>query len=405
MSSSIDKFNQSSKNTDRVIIFDTTLRDGEQSPGFSMTRAEKITMAIQLERLGVDVIEAGFPVSSPGDWQSVNEIAKTVKNAKIAGLARSKKGDIDAAASAIEPASQKRIHTFISTSDLHMAAKLQMDRDRVLEEISQSVRYARNFTDDVEWSAEDASRTDLDFLCRCVDAAIHAGATTINLPDTVGYAMPHDYAHMFNHVITAVTNSDKAVFSVHCHNDLGMAVANTLAGVHAGARQIECTINGIGERAGNAALEEIVMAIKTRRDVNPFRMHINTQEIMRTSQCLEHITGVGVQPNKAIVGKNAFAHEAGIHQDGMLKDRMTYEIMTPESVGVVGSSLVIGKHSGRNAVDDKLKQLGFADIGKDVLQGVFNEVKTFADEYKIVPDEQIVAIAQQFRLRRQAAPI
>lgn len=378
---------------DQIIIFDTTLRDGEQSPGFSMNTQDKITMAMQLETLGVDVMEAGFPAASPDDWNAVHEISKIVKNSTIAGLCRSRPEDIEAVVSATAPAARRRIHTFIATSDLHMQVKLGMTRETVLNEIARSVTQARNATDDVEWSAEDASRSDIDFLCQAVETAIAAGARTINLPDTVGYADPDDYADMFIQIMNRVPNSDQAIFSAHCHNDRGMAVANSLAAVKAGVRQIECTINGIGERAGNAALEEIVMAMASRPDKYPHPNRIVTPEIMRTSKMLEHITGIGVQPNKAIVGANAFAHEAGIHQDGMIKNRMTYEIMTPESVGADGSSLVIGKHSGRAAIAQKLEHLGFFDIDPDCVRGIFNAVKDYADRYKVVPDAMIGDIA------------
>ncbi len=375
-----------------VIIFDTTLRDGEQSPGFSMNIDEKLRMAEALAALGVDVLEAGFPIASPGDFESVLRIAQTIKGPVITGLARSGSSDIIRAGEAIRPAERKRIHTFISTSPLHMKQKLRMEPEAVLEAVTASVTLARNFTDDVEWSAEDGTRTEIDFLCRCVEAAIKAGATTINIPDTVGYAMPEDITRMFTTVRERVPGADQVIFSTHCHNDLGLAVANTLAAVRAGVRQIECTINGIGERAGNASLEEIVMAIRTRPDANPYKNNIETTRLLRTSKLLATITGFDVQPNKAIVGRNAFAHESGIHQDGMLKDAGTYEIMTPESVGWQKTSLVMGKHSGRAAFRDKLNALGYGDIGDNALNDAFARFKVLADRKKIVYDEDIVAL-------------
>jgi 2-isopropylmalate synthase len=376
----------------RVIIFDTTLRDGEQSPGFSMNLDEKLRMAETLAELGVDVLEAGFPVASPGDFEAVNRIAQSIKGPVICGLARSAPADITRAGEAIRPAERKRIHTFISTSPLHMKYKLRMEPDAVLEAVIASVTLARNFTDDVEWSAEDGTRTDMDFLLRCVEAAIKAGATTINIPDTVGYAVPEDMTRIFTTVREKVPGADTVIFSSHCHNDLGLAVANTLAGVRAGARQIECTINGIGERAGNASLEEVVMAIRTRPDANPYHHNIETTRILRTSKLLATITGFDVQPNKAIVGRNAFAHESGIHQDGMLKNAATYEIMTPESVGWQKTSLVMGKHSGRAAFRDKLNAMGYGDIGDNALNDAFRRFKDLADRKKIVYDEDIVAL-------------
>ena len=376
----------------RVIIFDTTLRDGEQSPGFSMNIDEKIRMAEALASLGVDVLEAGFPAASPGDFEAVSRIARETKGLVITGLARSSANDITRAGEAIRQAERKRIHTFISTSPLHMKYKLRMEPEAVLEAVTSSVTLARSFTDDVEWSAEDGTRTDIEFLFRCVEAAIKAGATTINIPDTVGYAVPDDMTRIFSAVRANVPGADQVVLSTHCHNDLGLGVANTLAGVRAGARQIECTINGIGERAGNAALEEIVMAIRTRPDANPFSHGIETTKILRTSKLLASITGFDVQPNKAIVGRNAFAHESGIHQDGMLKNAATYEIMTPESVGWQKTSLVMGKHSGRAAFRDKLNALGYGDIGDNALNDAFRRFKDLADRKKIVYDEDIVAL-------------
>lgn len=377
--------------TPRLVIFDTTLRDGEQSPGCSMNIDEKIKIAKILDRMGVDVIEAGFPIASQGDFDSVSRVAEVVENATVAGLCRARKGDIDAAAEALKKAKRSRIHTFISTSDLHMKYKLQMSPEAVLDAIAESVSTARNHTDDVEWSAEDGSRTDHDFLCKAVETAIKAGATTINIPDTVGYAMPEDYGDLFSMLIERVPNSDKAIFSVHCHNDLGMAVANSLAGVRNGARQVECTINGIGERAGNAALEEIVMAIRTRPDSLDYETGIDTTFITKASRTLSSVTGFSVQPNKAIVGANAFAHESGIHQDGVLKNAQTYEIMTPESVGLKRSKLVLGKHSGRHALKSKLEDLGY-ELGDNELNDVFVRFKDLADRKKDVFDEDLIAL-------------
>lgn len=378
---------------DRVIIFDTTLRDGEQSPGCSMHLEEKLRIARLLDTMGVDVIEAGFPIASRGDFEAVQAIAGMVQNAVVCGLSRAKAADIEASGEALKGASRRRIHTFISTSDLHIRHKLQMTHDAVLEAIHESVSTARRFTDDVEWSAEDGSRTDNDFLCRAVETAIKAGATTINIPDTVGYALPDDYAARFRMLIERVPNIDKAVLSVHCHNDLGLAVANSLAGITAGARQVECTINGIGERAGNAALEEVVMAIRTRHDSLPFETGIDTQMIAKASRTLSTVTGFTVQPNKAIVGANAFAHESGIHQDGMLKNSQTYEIMTPESVGVTKSNLVLGKHSGRHALKKKLEDLGYT-LGDNALNDLFQRFKDLADRKKAVYDEDLIALAE-----------
>ena len=324
----------------RIVIFDTTLRDGEQSPGASMNLDEKLRIAEVLEGMGVDVIEAGFPIASDGDFEAVNEIAKMVKNSTVCGLARATKIDIDRCAEAVKPAKRPRIHTFIATSPLHMEFKLQMEPDEVLAKVIESVTHARSFTDDVEWSAEDATRTEHDFLCRCVEAAIDAGAGTVNIPDTVGYTVPEEFTGLIEMLIDRVPNIDKAVVSVHCHNDLGLGVANSLAAVKAGAQQVECTVNGLGERAGNAAMEEIVMALRTRSDAMPFTSGVKTENIMKASRLVSGVTGFAVQPNKAIVGANAFAHEAGIHQDGVLKHAGTYEIMTPESVGLSQSKLL-----------------------------------------------------------------
>jgi 2-isopropylmalate synthase len=364
---------------DRIIIFDTTLRDGEQSPGFSMNLTEKLRMAEALAELGVDVLEAGFPIASPGDFDSVKAIAERVRGPVIAGLARTGRADILRAAEAVAGAERPRIHVFLSTSALHMKYKLRMEPDAVLQLASDSVALARQYTDDVEWSAEDGSRTEPEFLCRCVEAAIRAGATTINIPDTVGYALPEDMHRIFTMLRERVPGADQIILSTHNHNDLGLAVANTLAAVAAGARQIECTINGIGERAGNAALEEVVMAIRTRPDAVPGKPAIITENILKVSKLLSGITGFDVQPNKAIVGRNAFAHESGIHQDGVLKNAATYEIMTPQSVGWSRSNLVMGKHSGRAAFRDKLRALGYGEIGDNQLNDAFRRFKDLAD--------------------------
>jgi 2-isopropylmalate synthase len=387
-----------SMDRNRVIIFDTTLRDGEQSPGASMNLDEKVRIAAVLEEMGVDVIEAGFPIASNGDFEAVEAVAKVVRNATVAGLARATKGDIERCAEAIRPAARGRIHTFISTSPLHMKYKLQMEPDKVLEKIAESVAYARRFTDDVEWSAEDGSRTEHDFLCRCVETAIKAGARTINIPDTVGYAVPDEYGALIAMVINRVPNVDQAIISVHCHNDLGLAVANSLAAVQAGARQVECTINGLGERAGNAAMEEIVMALKTRADRLAFHTGVHAEHITRASRLVSGITGFVVQPNKAIVGKNAFAHESGIHQDGVLKHAQTYEIMTPESVGLVRSNLVMGKHSGRAAFKAKLRELGY-ELGDNAVEDAFRRFKDLADRKKDIFDEDIVALVDDAVVR------
>src|SRR5690554_3540088 len=336
-------------NTDRVFIFDTTLRDGEQSPGATMTLEEKLQVAEALDEMGVDIIEAGFPIASNGDFEAVVAVAKQVKRSTVAGLARAISADIDRAGEAVRYAQKGRIHTFVSTSPIHLAHQMKKTEDEVIEIISRTVAHARNLIDDVEWSAMDATRTPMEFLKRCVDAAIKAGATTINLPDTVGYAVPDEHFAMFKTIIESVPNADKAIFSVHCHNDLGLAVANSLAGVAGGARQIECTVNGLGERAGNAALEEVVMALRTRNDFFGLETNIDATHIVPTSRLVSSITGFPVQPNKAIVGANAFAHESGIHQDGVLKHRETYEIMKAEDVGWGANKMVMGKHSGRAA--------------------------------------------------------
>ncbi len=379
---------------DRVVIFDTTLRDGEQCPGATMTHEEKIEVAELLDTMGVDIIEAGFPIASDGDFAAVHEIAKRTKNAVVCGLSRAAFNDIDRCAEAIKPAERKRIHTFLSTSPVHMKWKLQKEPHQVLDMVIAQVTRARNHVDDVEWSAEDGTRTEFEFLCRCVEAAIKAGATTINIPDTVGYTVPEEYFEMFRRVRETVPNSDKAVFSVHCHNDLGMAVANSLAGVKAGCRQIECTINGIGERAGNTALEEVVMAMRVRNDVLPFWTGIDATMLTRASKLVGAATSFPVQYNKAIVGRNAFAHESGIHQDGMLKNAQTYEIMTPETVGVKQTSLVMGKHSGRHAFVHKLEEMGY-HLQSNQLEDAFVRFKSLADRKKHVYDEDIEALVDE----------
>ena len=384
--------------TDTVLIFDTTLRDGEQSPGCSMNLEEKLQVAAQLEAMGVDIIEAGFAVASEGDFAAVSEVAKHADRAIVASLARAADADIDRAWEAVRHARRPRIHTFIATSPLHMKVKLNKAPEEVLAQIERTVTRARNLCEDIEWSAEDATRSEPDFLARAIEIAIRCGATTINLPDTVGYATPQTYGAMFRDMIGRVPNAGKAVFSTHCHNDLGLAVANTLAAVMAGARQVESTINGIGERAGNAAVEEIAMALKVRHDVMPVRTNIVSTEITRASRMISGITGFQVQPNKAIVGANAFAHESGIHQDGMLKDSSTYEIMTPESVGLATSNLVMGKHSGRAAFRSKLEELGY-DLGDNAFQDAFVRFKALADAKKAIYDEDIVALVDDEVLR------
>ncbi|MFC3694033.1 2-isopropylmalate synthase [Chenggangzhangella methanolivorans] len=376
---------------DRVVIFDTTLRDGEQCPGATMTFEEKLEVASLLDRMGVDIIEAGFPIASNGDFEAVAEIARRTENATVAGLARAIPGDIARCGEAVRHARRGRIHTFVSTSPIHLAHQMRKTEDQVIEIIQATVSQARNLVDDVEWSAMDATRTSIEYLCRAVETAIKAGATTINLPDTVGYATPEEYGDMFRQVRERVPGADQVIFSTHCHNDLGLAVANSLAGLAGGARQIECTINGIGERAGNAALEEVVMALRTRNDVLPWDTAIESTMLTRASRLVSAATSFPVQYNKAIVGKNAFAHESGIHQDGMLKHNETYEIMTPASVGLTKTSLVMGKHSGRAAFKDKLKALGY-ELGENALQDAFQRFKDLADRKKHVYDEDIEAI-------------
>ena len=377
--------------TDRLIIFDTTLRDGEQSPGFSMTKEEKLLVAELLDTMGVDVIEAGFAMASEGDFQSVKAIAERAHNAVICSLARAKKIDIARAGEAIAPAKKGRIHTFMSTSPIHLEHQFKMSQAQVLDLIGETVAYARTFTADVEWSAMDATRTPLDYLCKAFEVAIQAGATTLNVPDTVGYTTPDEYFHIISTLKKNVRGINDVIISTHCQNDLGLATANALSAVRAGARQVEVTINGIGERAGNTALEEVVMTIATRQDLYPYSMGVKTEYITRASRLIASVTGVGVQPNKAITGANAFAHESGIHQDGMLKNRGTYEIMTPESVGLKQSTLVMGKHSGRHAFRDKLSELGIT-LGDNALQDAFARFKDLADKKKDIYDEDILAL-------------
>ena len=377
--------------TERVLIFDTTLRDGEQSPGFSMNAKEKLEMARQLAALGVDIIEAGFPISSPGDLESVQQIAREVRGPVIAGLARANRIDVEAAWKGVQAAARPRIHTFIATSEIHMKYKLRLTPNEVLEAAGEAVALAKSFTADVEFSAEDATRTDPEFLFHVLEVAIRAGATTVNVPDTVGYTTPDEYAALIRAILARVPNIAQAVISVHCHDDLGLAVANTLAGVAAGARQIEGSINGIGERAGNASLEEVIMAMRTRQAVFPYETGINTTHIYPTSRMLSSITGIKVQPNKAIVGANAFAHEAGIHQDGVLKNALTYEIMKPETVGLNESQLVLGKHSGRHAFRVRLKTLGYVLSPAD-LDDTFKRFKVLCDRKKTISDSDLEAL-------------
>ena len=379
----------------KLIIFDTTLRDGEQSPGASMTRDEKVRIAKALERMRVDVIEAGFPVASPGDFEAVQAVARTVTDSTVCGLARALDKDIDSAAEALKEARSARIHTFIATSPIHMKMKLRMPPEQVLEQAVKAVQRARRYTDDVEFSPEDAGRSDPDFLCRVLEAVIDAGARTVNIPDTVGYNLPDRFGALIRELIERVPNSDKAVFSVHCHNDLGLAVANSLSAVLNGARQVECTINGLGERAGNAALEEIVMTVRTRQDVFPCNVDLDTTQIVPCSRLVSNVTGFPVQPNKAIVGANAFAHESGIHQDGVLKNRETYEIMRAEDVGWSANRIVLGKHSGRNAFRTRLKELGVAFDSEEALNAAFARFKDLADKKHEIYDEDLQVLASQ----------
>ena len=384
--------------SDQVIIFDTTLRDGEQSPGASMNTAEKVRLARQLEKLGVDVMEAGFPAASPGDFEAVKLISETIKDVQVAALARTSREDIDRAWGAIKDAAHPRIHTFIATSDIHLKHKLRMTREQVVETAIDAVKYAKAFTENVEFSAEDGSRSDLDFLCRVYGAAIKAGATTVNLPDTVGYAFPDEFAQLVAYLLNNTSGIENVIISTHCHNDLGLATANTLAGIKSGARQAEVTINGIGERAGNTSLEEIVMSLYTRKDLLGLTTRLKTEEIYPTSRLVSMITGIVVQPNKAIVGANAFAHEAGIHQDGVLKNRMTYEIMEPRTVGLDTNRLVLGKHSGRHAFKDRLSEMGY-DMSKEELNCLFVKFKELADKRKELVDEDIEALVAETILR------
>ncbi len=384
--------------SNRVIIFDTTLRDGEQSPGASMNTAEKLRLATQLEKMGVDVLEAGFPAASEGDLEAVSRIAGKLEKTEVAALARTSREDIDRAWQALGHAAKPRIHTFIATSDLHLEYKLKMTREQVIEAAVQAITYARTLTDNVEFSAEDGSRSDRDFLCRVFEAAIEAGATTVNLPDTVGYAVPEEFADLVSYVIAHTPNIHRAIVSVHCHNDLGLATANTIAAVKAGARQAEVTINGIGERAGNTSLEEVVMALHTRKNFLALSTGIRTEHIHPISRLVSMITGIMVQPNKAIVGANAFAHEAGIHQDGVLKNPMTYEIMRPETIGLSANRLVLGKHSGRHALRTHLKQMGY-DFSDEELNLVFEKFKELADKKKQIMDEDLEVIVTEGLLR------
>ncbi len=385
---------------DHLVIFDTTLRDGEQSPGASMTKEEKIRIAKQLEKLQVDVIEAGFPAASEGDFESVHSVASVIKDSTICGLARAVENDIVRAGEAIKPANSGRIHTFIATSPIHMEKKLRMTPDQVVERAVWAVKKARNYTDNVEFSPEDAGRSDLDFLCRVIEAAIDAGATTINIPDTVGYNVPHQFGQLFKELIERIPNSDKAIFSAHCHNDLGLAAANSLAAVRNGARQVECTINGLGERAGNTALEEVVMAVKTRQDIFDVDTRVNTQEILPASRLVSTITGFAVQPNKAIVGANAFSHESGIHQDGVLKHRETYEIMRAEDVGWTTNKMVLGKHSGRNAFKTRLEELGISFDAEQDLNDAFTRFKELADRKHEIYDEDLQSLVTDNAIQR-----
>ncbi|ADJ27574.1 2-isopropylmalate synthase [Nitrosococcus watsonii] len=383
---------------DNLIVFDTTLRDGEQSPGASMTREEKVRIAKALERMRVDVIEAGFPVASQGDFEAVQAVARSVRESTVCGLARALGADIDRAGEALAEAKSARIHTFIATSPIHMKRKLRMEPDQVLEHAVKAVKRAREYTDDVEFSPEDAGRSEIEFLCRILEAVIAAGARTVNIPDTVGYNLPDQFAQLIRTLRERVPNSDKAVFSVHCHNDLGMAVANSLAAVMSGARQVECTINGLGERAGNAALEEVVMAVRTRQDFFPCDTNIDISQIVPTSRLVSGITGFPVQPNKAIVGANAFAHASGIHQDGVLKERQTYEIMNAEDVGWHASRMILGKHSGRNAFRARLRELGIELETEEELNTTFQRFKELADKKHEIYDEDLQALVTDANL-------
>jgi 2-isopropylmalate synthase len=395
-----NKPNQAGRNNlserEQVRIFDTTLRDGEQSPGCSMTAEEKRRMAYQLDRLGVDVIEAGFPISSESDFEAVQAIAREVRRPAIAALARSRREDIERAWQALKGAATPRIHTFLATSDIHLEHKLKMSRAECLEQARDAVRFAKSFCEEVEFSPEDATRTAPEFLCEVLEAVVEAGATTINIPDTVGYTVPTEFAQLITRIRREVRGVEKVVISAHCHDDLGLATANSLAAVAAGARQVECTVNGIGERAGNTSLEEFVMAVRVRSDRYGYQTNVDSQQIFPTSQLLSEITGVGVQPNKAIVGRNAFAHEAGIHQDGVIKNALTYEIMTPESVGVPGNNLVLGKHSGRHALGVHCERLGF-HLEKRELDVIYRQFLALADRHKTVEDHQLLELVRKGR--------
>ncbi len=388
----------------RIMIFDTTLRDGEQAPGFSMNLEDKIRLALQLEKLQVDILEAGFPIASEGDFLAVREISKRIENCSVAGLCRAVKSDIDRAWEALKYAKNPRIHTFIATSDIHLKYKLNLTRPEVLNNLSDAVQYARSLCDNVEFSAEDASRSDIDFLCEVVNAAIKAGATVVNIPDTVGYSLPLEFGNIIKYIRENVPETETITLGVHCHNDLGLAVSNSLYGMENGAKQIECTINGIGERAGNTSLEEVVMAIKTKSSSFDTYTNINTSEIYPASQLLTEITGVGVQPNKAIVGANAFAHEAGIHQDGVLKNPLTYEIMTPESVGVPGNRIVIGKHSGRHAVKVKLQDMGYELIDRHINE-IYIELMKVADINKEILEEDFRVVVEKFKRKNEKVTV
>ena len=382
----------------KIIIFDTTLRDGEQSPGATMNTEEKLRIAFQLEKLGVDVIEAGFPAASVGDFEAVSAISKTIKDSEVAALCRTNKKDIERAWGAIKNAAKPKIHTFIASSDIHMKYKLKMNRDEVLKMAFESVKYAKSFTSNIEFSAEDGSRSDADFLCRIFEKAIEAGAKTINLPDTVGYAVPNEFASLINYVMKNTKGIENAILSVHCHNDLGLATANTITAVQEGARQVEVTINGIGERAGNTSLEEFVMALKTRKNILNLSTNINSKEIYKTSRLVSSITGIMVQPNKAIVGANAFAHEAGIHQDGVLKNPMTYEIMLPETIGLNTNKLVLGKHSGKHALKEQLKEMGYK-LSETELIEIFKKFKEISDKKKEISNDDLEALVTEKILR------
>ena len=377
---------------DKLIIFDTTLRDGEQSPGASMTKDEKLRIAKALEKMHVDIIEAGFPIASPGDFEAVKSVSELITESTVCALARALNKDIDCAAEALKPAKSFRIHTFLATSPIHMREKLRMDPEQVIENAVKAVKRAGKYTDNIEFSPEDAGRSEFDFLCRVIEAVINAGATTINIPDTVGYNLPQYFGELIGNLIENIPNSDKAVFSVHCHNDLGLAVGNSLAAVLNGARQVECTINGLGERAGNAALEEVVMTVRTRKDVFTCDTKLDTRQIMHCSRLVSTITGFPVQPNKAIVGVNAFAHESGIHQDGVLKSRETYEIMRAEDVGWNANRMVLGKHSGRNAFRTRLEELGISFEKEEELNAVFSQFKELADKKHEIYDDDLQAL-------------